>query len=190
LRSDPSCPPVSTVEVCRPTSTVDVQRSYAYFRVQQSETWENLLLLELTPEIQPQTSPYVVTWHGPNGWAIEHRRRMMTAERDWASLLQSQPREFSPCWRAWQKQRRVFPAFVCDRGLTKFHARLGHVAVLKRLTPPTRPAAKSDLSTRRALSTFQAPWSPLSRIQASTLSGSLSWLGVRHGGPADGSAFS
>ena len=62
LRSDRSCPPVSTVEVCRPTSTVDVQRCCAYFRAQQSETWENLLLLELTPEIEPQTSPYVVTW--------------------------------------------------------------------------------------------------------------------------------
>jgi hypothetical protein len=49
VRSDLRCPPVSTVEVCRPTSTVDVQRCCAYFRAQQSETWENLLLLELTP---------------------------------------------------------------------------------------------------------------------------------------------
>jgi hypothetical protein len=69
LRSDPFYPSVSTVELCRPTSTVDIQRSCDYFRVQQSETWENLPLLELTPEIQPQTSPYVATWHGPNGWA-------------------------------------------------------------------------------------------------------------------------
>ena len=66
LRSDPSCPPVSMVEVCRPTSTVDIQRSCAYFRVQRSETWENLLLLELTPEMQPQVTPHVVTlaWRG------------------------------------------------------------------------------------------------------------------------------
>jgi len=69
LRSDPSCPPVSMVEVCRPTSTVDIQRSCAYFRVQRSETWENLLLLELTPEMQPQVTPHVVTlaWRGW-GW--------------------------------------------------------------------------------------------------------------------------
>ena len=54
------------VEVCRPTSTVDIQRSCAYFRVQRSETWENLLLLELTPEMQPQVTPHVVTlaWRG------------------------------------------------------------------------------------------------------------------------------
>ena len=66
LRSDPSCPPVSMVEVCRPTSTVDIQRSCAYFRVQRSETWETLLLLELTPEMQPQVTPHVVTlaWRG------------------------------------------------------------------------------------------------------------------------------
>jgi len=59
-------------------------------------------------------SPGMAKWVG----AIEHRRRTMTAKRDWASLVQSQPREFSPRWRAWQKQRKVFPAFVCDRGLT------------------------------------------------------------------------
>ena len=67
LRSDPASPPVSTVEFCRPTSTGDVQRSCACFRVQQSETWENLLLLELTPEMQPQVTPHVVTGPCPNG---------------------------------------------------------------------------------------------------------------------------
>src|SRR5438132_10447698 len=67
LRSDPSCPSASTVEVCRPTSTVDIRRSCYYFRVQQSETWENLLLPELTPEIQPQLVRGHLAW--PNGWA-------------------------------------------------------------------------------------------------------------------------
>jgi len=82
LRSDPSCPPVSSVGVCRPTSIVDGHRCCAYVQAQQSETWENLLLLELTRRYS--RGPLRAWSPGMTqlGRGDRTSGRMMTAERD------------------------------------------------------------------------------------------------------------
>jgi len=70
LRFDPSCRPVSTVEVCRPSSTVEIQRSSDKFRVNPSETWGKSAA-SVTTVLQPQAAVELAKGRAPRATTLQ-----------------------------------------------------------------------------------------------------------------------